>query len=187
MQGATSSVSKLDNASVPKPKSLSIERVPILISTGQPHNQIQRQQLALPQRQQNPQQNQRWQTSKDDDTKRGRTDRQYIVCHSCKKPHYANECPHRNLHCEGEPNQDEQYDEQIEMEQLVTKPQLETELPLEVTYTDGSPLLLLCRRLLVADCIEEVNVNLAPIFRTRVNGKGKSCNIIIWSASAPTS
>lgn len=50
---------------------------------------------------------------------------------------------------------------------------------------DGSPLLFLDRRLLVANAKEEnENWNHASIFRSRVNCKGKSCNMIIDGGSA---
>lgn len=92
--------------------------------------------------------------------------------------HYANECLHRNLHCEGEPNDDEQYDEHKEMKQADIWPQFEAEQPLEVTDVDESPNLVLHWHLL------EDNENQAPIFRTRVSCKGKACNVIIDGGNA---
>ena len=75
---------------------------------GQPHNHIQREQQAPPQGQQNPTKELRWQANQNNANRCCRTDQQDIVCHSCKQHgHYTNECPHKNLHCEGEPNDDE--------------------------------------------------------------------------------
>lgn len=55
-----------------------------------------------------------------------------IVFHSSKqRGDYAKECQHGNLHCEGEPYDDEQYDEETKMEQLDVEPPPDPE-PLEV-------------------------------------------------------
>ena len=56
--------------------------------------------------------------------------------------HYANECPQKNLHCKGDPNDDEQYDEYIKMEQPDIEPHSKSELPLKFTNANESPLLI---------------------------------------------
>lgn len=48
----------------------------------------------------------------------------------------AKECPQRNLHCEVVPDDDEHYDEHIEMESPDIEPPPKVELPLEVTVVD---------------------------------------------------
>ena len=128
------------------------------------------------------------QQNQNDDRARGRIDKRDIVCHAYKqKGHYAAECPHRNLYATNEPEDEELYDEEIEMEPFNAEPHYEsTEDQLHDTEADdGSPLLFLDRRLLVADAKEEnEDWNHASIFRSRVNYKGKSCNMIIDGGSA---
>lgn len=91
----------------------------------------------------------------------------------------------RNLHCEGGPYDDEQYDEHVEMEQLDVEPPSEADPPLKVTATDEeSPLPILHWHLLAADGTKEDSDNQAPIFRTRFNCKSRGCNVIIYSGNA---
>ena len=98
---------------------------------------------------------------------------------------YAKECPYKKLHCEGEPCDNEHYGEEIKMKQPDVGPPSEPGPPLEVTAADEeSPLLILYRRLFVADDIEEDNDNQAPIFQTRFNCKGRGCTVIIDGGSA---
>ena len=123
-----------------------------------------------------------------DNRGRGRINKREIICHACKqKGHYAAECPHRSLYATNEPADDEQYDEEIEVSPFNEEPQYETtdDQLQDTVADDGTPLLFLDRRLLVADSKEEnEDWNHASIFRSRVNCKGKSCNMIIDGGSA---
>jgi len=135
-----------------------------------------------------PQQNQEVQQNQNNNRARERIDKREIICHACKqKAHYAAECPHRNLYATNEPKDDEQVDEEIEAEPFNAEPQYETTKAQlhDTDDDDGTPLLFLDRRLSVADSKEEnEDWNHASIFRSRVNCKGKSCNMIIDGGSA---
>ncbi|RWR91096.1 putative mitochondrial protein [Cinnamomum micranthum f. kanehirae] len=147
-----------------------------------------RPQQAIQQRQALPQPNQRVQQNQNDNHARGRIDKREIGCHACKqKGHYAAECLHRNLYATNEPEDDEQYDEEIEAESFNAEPQNKTIVDhfQDIEADDGTPLLFLDRRLLLADSIEgNDDWNHASIFRSRVNCKCKSCNMIIDGGSA---
>ena len=128
------------------------------------------------------------QQNQNDNCAHGRVDKTEIVCHACKQiGHYAAVCPHRSLYATNEPEDEEQYDEEIEAKPFNAEPQYEaTEDKLQdIEPDDGTPLLFLGRRLLVADSKEEnEDRNRNSIFRSRVNCKGKSRNMTIDGGSA---
>ena len=66
-----------------------------------------------------PPQNQRQQAPQNDPCARGRADKREVIYHTYQqKGHYARECPHRNLYADDETEDNEKYDEHIDMEKL---------------------------------------------------------------------
>ena len=71
-----------------------------------------------------------------------------MIYHTCQqKGHYARECPHRNLYANDEAEDNEEYDEHIDMEKPVdTQSLVNEEFP-----ADGVPFVYLERHLLITE------------------------------------